>query len=113
MVDCSHAQTGKDYTKQPEVLADVVRQVDAGGSPLMGFMLESNLSAGNQPLRGGRDGLRLRRLDHRRLHRLGDDRAQPARRRGGARIPGRRVTMTATETPIWRAALSQDEIRDS
>ncbi|MFN7811940.1 MAG: 3-deoxy-7-phosphoheptulonate synthase, partial [Planctomycetia bacterium] len=38
-------------------LADVVRQVRAGNSPLMGFMVESNLNAGNQPLRGGRDGL--------------------------------------------------------
>jgi 3-deoxy-7-phosphoheptulonate synthase len=52
MVDCSHAQTGKDYTKQPEVLADVIRQVRAGGSAIMGFMLESNLGAGNQPLAG-------------------------------------------------------------
>ena len=57
MVDCSHAQTGKDYTKQPDVLADLVRQVHAGSSPIMGFMLESNLGAGNQPLAGGRDGL--------------------------------------------------------
>jgi 3-deoxy-7-phosphoheptulonate synthase len=57
MVDCSHAQTGKDYSKQPEILADVVQQVRAGNSPLMGFMLESNLHAGNQPLHGGREGL--------------------------------------------------------
>jgi len=57
MVDCSHAQTGKDYSKQPEVLADVVRQVRAGGSPIMGFMLESNLAAGNQPLTGSREDL--------------------------------------------------------
>ncbi len=57
MVDCSHAQTGKDYTKQPDVLADLVRQVQAGGSPIMGFMLESNLHAGSQPLAGGRDAL--------------------------------------------------------
>jgi 3-deoxy-7-phosphoheptulonate synthase len=57
MVDCSHAQTGKDYSKQPEILADVVRQVRAGNSPLMGFMLESNLHAGNQSVRGDREGL--------------------------------------------------------
>src|SRR6516225_1721961 len=31
MVDCSHAQTGKDYTRQPEVLANVVRQIRDGG----------------------------------------------------------------------------------
>lgn len=61
MVDCSHAQTGKDYTRQPDVLAEVVRQVRDhardGGSPVMGFMLESNLGAGTQRLTGGRDGL--------------------------------------------------------
>ena len=57
MVDCSHAQTGKDYTKQPEVLADVIRQVCASGSPIMGFMLESNLGAGSQPLAGLRGDL--------------------------------------------------------
>jgi len=57
VVDCSHAQTGKDYTRQPEVLADLVRQVRAGGSPIMGFMVESNIGAGNQPLAAGPDGL--------------------------------------------------------
>ena len=35
VVDCSHAQTGKDYTRQPEVLADVVRQARVGDSPIM------------------------------------------------------------------------------
>ena len=35
----------------------MVRQVRAGNSPIMGFMVESNLAAGNQPLAGGRDGL--------------------------------------------------------
>ena len=58
MVDCSHAQTGKDYSKQPEVLSDLVRQVRAGNSPITGFMLESNLDAGSQPLAGGPGNLR-------------------------------------------------------
>jgi len=53
MVDCSHAQTGKDYTRQPEVLANLVEQVRAGNDSIMGFMLESNLGAGNQPLGAG------------------------------------------------------------
>jgi len=57
VVDCSHAQTGKDYTRQPEVLADLVAQIRAGNRSLMGFMLESNLVAGNQALSGGRAGL--------------------------------------------------------
>jgi 3-deoxy-7-phosphoheptulonate synthase len=58
LVDCSHAQTGKDYTRQPEVLADLVRQVRGGTRAIMGFMLESNLAAGSQKLLGGREGLR-------------------------------------------------------
>jgi len=57
LVDCSHAQTGKDYTRQPEILADIVRQIAGGSRSLMGFMLESNLRAGSQPIRRGREGL--------------------------------------------------------
>jgi 3-deoxy-7-phosphoheptulonate synthase len=57
VVDCSHAQTGKDYTRQPEVLADLVAQIRGGNRSLMGFMLESNLAAGNQSLKSGRVGL--------------------------------------------------------
>jgi 3-deoxy-7-phosphoheptulonate synthase len=48
MVDCSHAQTNKDYTKQPAVLAALIDQVEQGGTGLMGVMLESNIFAGNQ-----------------------------------------------------------------
>jgi 3-deoxy-7-phosphoheptulonate synthase len=57
MVDCSHAQTGKDYTRQPEVLGNLVDQVRAGNRSIMGFMLESNLGAGNQSVTRGRAGL--------------------------------------------------------
>jgi 3-deoxy-7-phosphoheptulonate synthase len=57
VVDCSHAQTNKDYTRQPEVLADVVEQIRAGNQSIMGFMIESNLRAGNQKVAGGRAGL--------------------------------------------------------
>ena len=57
MVDCSHAQTGKDYARQPEVLADLVDQIRAGNRSIMGFMIESNLKGGNQKLVLGRDGL--------------------------------------------------------
>jgi 3-deoxy-7-phosphoheptulonate synthase len=50
MVDCSHAQTNKDYRKQPAVFEALVEQVRAGSSAIMGAMLESNLEAGNQRL---------------------------------------------------------------
>jgi 3-deoxy-7-phosphoheptulonate synthase len=50
MVDCSHAQTNKDYTKQPMVLAALIDQVAAGNRAIMGVMLESNIGAGSQSL---------------------------------------------------------------
>ncbi|MFI5396655.1 MAG: 3-deoxy-7-phosphoheptulonate synthase [Candidatus Binatia bacterium] len=57
VVDCSHAQTGKDYARQPEILADLIGQIRAGNHSIIGFMLESNLKAGNQKLVKGRAGL--------------------------------------------------------
>jgi len=58
MVDCSHAQTNKDYRRQPAVLSQVIGQVQAGSRSIMGVMIESNLEAGSQPLTGSRAGLR-------------------------------------------------------
>ena len=57
MVDCSHAQTGKDYRRQPDVLADLVEQIRAGNRSIMGFMLESNINSGTQKVTDGRAGL--------------------------------------------------------
>jgi len=58
IVDCSHAQTNKDYTRQPAVLTALVDQICAGNRSIMGVMLESNLGAGNQPLTNGRANLK-------------------------------------------------------
>ena len=58
LVDCSHAQTSKDYTKQPAVFAALVEQVRAGSRAIMGAMLESNLEAGNQPVNSDRSKLK-------------------------------------------------------
>lgn len=58
MVDCSHAQTSKDFTKQPAVLKTLVDQACAGSGSIMGVMLESNLEAGNQPVSSNRAQLR-------------------------------------------------------
>ncbi|HYB90082.1 MAG TPA: 3-deoxy-7-phosphoheptulonate synthase [Candidatus Binataceae bacterium] len=49
MVDCSHAQTNKDYRRQPAVLEALVDQIRSGSRSILGVMLESNLEAGNQP----------------------------------------------------------------
>ncbi len=58
MVDCSHAQTNRDYTRQPAVLMALVEQILAGNRSIMGVMLESNLGAGNQSLANGRAHLK-------------------------------------------------------
>jgi 3-deoxy-7-phosphoheptulonate synthase len=50
LIDCSHANSGKDYRRQPAVLADVAAQVAAGQERILGVMLESNLVAGRQEL---------------------------------------------------------------
>ena len=50
VVDCSHANTNKDYSLQPLVLADCVHQLGEGNRSIVGLMLESNLGAGNQPI---------------------------------------------------------------
>jgi 3-deoxy-7-phosphoheptulonate synthase len=47
MVDCSHANSQKDYRNQPRVALDVARQV-ADGGPILGVMLESYLVEGKQ-----------------------------------------------------------------
>jgi 3-deoxy-7-phosphoheptulonate synthase len=53
MVDCSHGNSGKDHAKQPLVAEDVARQLEAGGSPIFGVMIESNLVEGRQAPRPG------------------------------------------------------------
>ena len=50
MIDCSHANSQKDYRRQPEVGSVISSQVAAGDRRIMGVMIESNLEAGAQPL---------------------------------------------------------------
>lgn len=52
MVDCSHANSGKDPLRQPAVLDSVIDQRLAGDSSLRGVMLESHLFDGCQALGG-------------------------------------------------------------
>lgn len=48
MVDCSHANSGKDYRRQPEVAADLASQIGDGCHHIAGIMLESHLVEGRQ-----------------------------------------------------------------
>ncbi|MHB1938728.1 MAG: hypothetical protein ACYCOR_19415 [Acidobacteriaceae bacterium] len=50
MIDCSHANSNKDYTRQANVCHDVARQIAEGDRRIVGAMIESNLVAGTQPL---------------------------------------------------------------
>ena len=50
MIDCSHANSKKDHTRQPAVCRDIMSQISAGERRIIGVMLESNLVAGTQKL---------------------------------------------------------------
>ena len=50
MVDCSHANSGSDHTRQGLVWRDVLGQRAAGQTAIRGLMLESNLCAGKQSI---------------------------------------------------------------
>ncbi|MBL8817409.1 MAG: 3-deoxy-7-phosphoheptulonate synthase [Planctomyces sp.] len=50
VVDCSHANSEKDYRRQPIVWNDVIRQRIEGNEEIVGLMLESNLIEGQQSL---------------------------------------------------------------
>lgn len=52
IVDCSHANSGKDPLRQPAVFNDVLEQRLGGDRSLVGTMLESNLFEGCQALGG-------------------------------------------------------------
>jgi 3-deoxy-7-phosphoheptulonate synthase len=54
MIDCSHANSGKDHRKQGTVCRDVSEQIAGGERRIMGVMIESNLVAGSQPLGNGK-----------------------------------------------------------
>ncbi|QDV29034.1 Phospho-2-dehydro-3-deoxyheptonate aldolase, Tyr-sensitive [Planctopirus ephydatiae] len=55
MVDCSHANSNKDYTKQHIVWNDVIQRRLDGETALAGVMVESNLFPGSQPLKNPAD----------------------------------------------------------
>ncbi|NBW85520.1 MAG: 3-deoxy-7-phosphoheptulonate synthase [Planctomycetia bacterium] len=57
IVDCSHANSGKDHTRQSVVWRDVLEQRLAGDRSIVGMMLESNIHAGSQPVQRDRSRL--------------------------------------------------------
>ncbi|ASU82795.1 3-deoxy-7-phosphoheptulonate synthase [Nocardiopsis gilva YIM 90087] len=50
MIDASHANSGKDHTRQPGVASTIGDQIAGGEKGIIGVMLESNLIEGAQKL---------------------------------------------------------------
>ena len=50
MVDCSHANSEKKFARQEDVWRSVIAQRAGGTRSLIGLMVESHLSEGNQPI---------------------------------------------------------------
>jgi 3-deoxy-7-phosphoheptulonate synthase len=50
MIDCSHANSNKDPAGQSIVIENAADQIVNGNQSIVGFMVESNLEWGNQPI---------------------------------------------------------------
>ena len=50
MVDCSHANSSKQFAKQEDVWHSVIEQRVGGTKSLIGLMVESHLHEGSQPI---------------------------------------------------------------
>lgn len=48
LVDCSHDNSAKQPERQPEVMRELLTQLQAGNTSIIGAMIESNLGAGSQ-----------------------------------------------------------------
>jgi 3-deoxy-7-phosphoheptulonate synthase len=55
MIDCSHANSGKNHERQPAVVKDVAAQLASGADEIFGLMLESFLVDGRQDLEKGKE----------------------------------------------------------
>ena len=54
MVDCSHANSQKQYERQVEVAQDLAAQIEGGEKRVLGVMIESHLNPGRQDLVPGK-----------------------------------------------------------
>ncbi len=58
VVDCSHGNSWKKPELQPLVMRDVVHQIREGNRSVIGFMVESFIEPGNQPIPADRSQLK-------------------------------------------------------
>lgn len=50
MIDCNHANSGKDPSRQELVLRNIILQIKDGDQSIIGTMIESNINGGNQTI---------------------------------------------------------------
>ena len=50
IVDCSHANSNKNYRNQPKVMQSIIKQLNSGQSIIGGVMIESNIKEDKQKL---------------------------------------------------------------
>ena len=55
MVDCSHANSSKQFAKQLDVARDIAAQIASGSKSVFGVMVESHLNEGAQKFTPGQD----------------------------------------------------------
>jgi len=55
MVDCSHANSSKQFEKQLDVARDIAAQIAGGSTSVFGVMVESHLQSGAQKFTPGKD----------------------------------------------------------
>ena len=58
LVDCSHDNSSKQPERQPDVMREILGQISAGNTSIIGAMIESNLGAGSQPFPQPKENLR-------------------------------------------------------
>jgi 3-deoxy-7-phosphoheptulonate synthase len=58
LVDCSHENSAKKPERQPDVMRELLAQIAAGNTSIMGAMVESNINAGAQPFPVPKDQLK-------------------------------------------------------
>ena len=55
MIDCSHANCGKQHERQLDVVREIARQMDEGSRRVFGTMIESHIHPGAQKFTPGKD----------------------------------------------------------
>ena len=108
MVDCSHANCGKQHERQLDVVREIARQVGGGSRRIFGAMIESHLHPGRAEVHAGprrSRAARVRHQHHRSLPRLGADGRGIAQPEQSGTPPPQGLTSGAARQPMAAGAL--------